>query len=97
MKPCLLSRVSVRNWELSSLLQAHVAFGHGQSKSQPLGKILSCYSQILYGKSKVEKGNTTMAYLVLGSKFQSHLDWFEGATDVFLQRVLQLFSSAPGR
>lgn len=27
-----------------------------------------------------------MAYLVLGSIFQSHLDWFEGATDVFLQK-----------
>lgn len=27
-----------------------------------------------------------MAYLVLDSIFQSHLDWFEGATDVFLQK-----------
>lgn len=86
MKPCLLSQVSVDKWKLFSPLQAHAASGHWQSKSQPCGDILRYYSQILNGKNKEEKGNTAMAYLVLGSIFQSHLDWFEGGTDVFLQK-----------
>lgn len=33
-----------------------------------------------------------MAFLVLGSKFQSRLDWFEGATDVLLQKDHYCFS-----
>lgn len=33
-----------------------------------------------------------MARLVLGSKFQSNLDWFEGATDVFFQKECYCFS-----
>lgn len=43
-------------------------------------------------KAKRKKGIQAMACLVLGSKLQSHLDWFEGATDVFLQKECCCFS-----
>lgn len=33
-----------------------------------------------------------MAYLVLDNKFQSHLDWFEGATDALFQKDCYCFS-----
>lgn len=63
----------------------------------PLVRSLVATVKFYMVKAKWKREIQAMAYLVLGSKFQSHLDWFEGATDVFLQRVLQLFSSAPGR
>lgn len=66
MKPCLLSQVSADYRELFSPLQAHVASGHWQSKHQPLGEILGYYSQILHGKSKEKKGNTSNGLFGVG-------------------------------